>query len=284
MDIDHLSYSAVSKYTTCSESYKRQYITHEPHLTSPSLVFGTAFHRTAERLIKGEQIDPVEQWKLDWNEAAALEAILWDETTPDEQLAIGIGMFQSDEVLDMLQTFEPRIIQVPNVDLAKMESVADVEKKVQFEIPGIPWPIVGYIDVMCSDGIPLDIKTAARMWPQDKASVEMQPLFYLHALNLLGETEHQMRFRHVVFTKAKTPKVAMFETQRTQREIDFMLRMLDATYKGIAANIFVPNPNSWLCSPKYCEFYDTCRNGMPVLDMPTAPAPAEFINLEEKYD
>jgi hypothetical protein len=279
--IDHLSYSAVSKYTDCSESYKRQYITKEPHLISPNLVFGTAFHTVAEEMIRGNQADPVEMWIEAWHKAVATEAVLFLDDSPEELEETGIRMFQSDEVLDILSTFEPRMIQVVDEDTATMKTVADVEKRIEFNVPGIPWPIVGYIDVMCSDGIPMDLKSAGRMWAQDKAGNEIQPLFYLHALNLLGDKEHGMRFRHLVVTKAKVPKVAVFETQREQSEIDFMLRMLYATYAGINAGIFVPNPNSWLCSAKYCDFFNTCRMGMPVQDVAT---PADFTEALKYED
>lgn len=286
LDIDHLSYSAVSKYSNCGESYRRQYIAKEPHLSSPQLAFGSAFHTVSEGIIKGISKDPVAEWIAAWEEAQQKEAILWDETTPEEQQDLGIAMFSSAEVLDMLRSLEPEMIEVEyedeNHNITRTIEAA-VEQAISFNLPGIPLPIIGYIDVLCNDGVPLDLKTAARSWPADKAAKETQPMFYLHGLNVKGDTRHQGRFRHVVITKSKNPKVSFYETTRDQKDIDYMLRKVSMAYAGITAGIFPMNDDSWFCGPKYCDFYQTCRRGMPVADQAILPTEMNF-GWEDKYE
>ena len=75
--------------------------------------------------------------------------------------------------------------------------------------------MVGYIDVITADGIPGDFKTSARTWTVDKALNETQPLFYLAALNQIGVREVNLRFRHYVFVKTKTPQFQVIEHSHT---------------------------------------------------------------------
>ena len=125
-------------------------------------------------------------------------------------------------------------------------------------IPGIDVPFIGYIDMLCDDGIPLDIKTAKRKWTAEKAQKELQPAFYINGLEQMGMPVPGNTFRHLVITKAATPTVSLIETQRSKEEVSWALNLARIAYQGISKGVFVPNPLSWICSPSYCEFYWSC--------------------------
>ncbi len=54
-DLDHLSYSSVCTYLMCGQCWKKRYVDKIPAPTSPSLVFGGAFHETVEAYVAGRR-------------------------------------------------------------------------------------------------------------------------------------------------------------------------------------------------------------------------------------
>jgi hypothetical protein len=126
-------------------------------------------------------------------------------------------------------------------------------------VPGVEIPIVGYVDLIAEDGVPGDFKTAARRWPNGKAQAELQPLFYLAALNQAGYSAPGMKFRHYVITKGAKPEVDVHETQRAWGEIVWLFETIVRVWRAIRAEVFPMNPSSWRCSAAYCEFWPTCR-------------------------
>lgn len=245
----HLSYSQISMYLDCSRKWQGHY---KQGLTNPlgeALVFGTVAHNVMEQFVQDKSLDMQELWDMAWEverEKTAFKGIVWEET-PDATYSTGMKLFSNSEVVDVLSTIEPK----------KVNDEFQIERFVEWKLENIP-TIIGYIDCMCSDGVPLDFKTASRMWPSDKAGKELQPLFYLAALDQLNETDHEYRFRHVVVTKTKNPKISIFENQRSKQEIEFMELIIKRVWSGIASGVFIPNPTSFMCSPKYCGTWMEC--------------------------
>lgn len=261
--MDHFSKSALEKYATCGEAYRRRYIVKEEAPTSSNLVFGIAFHETLEKYIlrkaAGEKVDIFQVWCEEYaSELKDHGVILFDETSPEEDEQTGLRMLTT-EVIDYLDSLKPAYYIL--VDEEGEHSVPAVEMELNMDIPGVPVPFVGYIDFLGEDGIPVDFKTAARKWSPDKAQKELQPCFYLYGLEQIGRPSPGNWFHHAVITKGSNPSLTIFETQRSQTEIDWALRMAANAYRGIEAGVFVPNPMAWSCSPVYCEFYHNCMGG-----------------------
>ena len=142
-----------------------------------------------------------------------------------------------------------------------------IEKYITLTVPGVPVPIIGYIDMIESDGIPCDFKTSSKSWNQDQANSEMQPTFYLAALNQAGylpqfvapDYSKVFAFRHYVFVKTKKPRVQIWESTRTVADLFWLFGLIRDVWSGIEAGVFPPNPTGWKCSPKYCEYWGICR-------------------------
>ncbi len=134
-----------------------------------------------------------------------------------------------------------------------------LEKFVQFQAPGVPVPVVGYIDMIGDDGVPIDFKTSSKAWGKDKAQGELQPLFYLTALDQLGVTEHGYRFKHVVFVRTKRPYVQELHSQFRKLDSLWLLSFIQQVWRGIEAEVFPPNPTTWKCSPNFCNYWEMCR-------------------------
>jgi len=92
----------------------------------------------------------------------------------------------------------------------------------------------------------------------------MQPTFYLAALSqddypLVKDGDGAYLFRYYVFVKTKKPKVQIWETTRTVSDLFWLFGLIREVWHGIEAGVFPPNPETWKCSPRYCEYWGICR-------------------------
>lgn len=254
--IEYLSYSSISTYLTCPESWRRRYIEREKKPTSPALVVGSAFHGAVEdyltqRHAGNEKPNMVDAWARSWNQALENEAgVEWGADRPEMHYNDGLRVITHAETLDMLNG----IALLSNPDGTPM-----IERRVELRVPGVPVPIIGYIDMIDANGVPGDFKTAAKSWSQDKAEDELQPLFYLAALNQAGHHVPRWAFRHYVVTKTKTPKATVYEHSHDANQVFWLFEMIRRVWAAIEAEQFPLNPTGWKCSPRYCEYYGDCR-------------------------
>lgn len=241
--VEHLSYSSISLYQTCGRAWCYKYIEQAPTRQTAALVFGSAIHDAIEA-IASRNSEPTQAWQAAWERQVGLNRDLdWGDDTPETLNNDGIRMLNHPDVLAGIRALRP----------------AAIERRVELRVPGVDVPVIGYIDLIGEDGVPGDIKTSAKTWSQEQAQAEVQPLFYLAALNQSGEPVRDGLFRHYVLVKTKTPQWQVWETRHTNAEIFWLFRMITDVWTGIERGVFVPNPGSWRCSPKWCDFWWQCR-------------------------
>lgn len=252
---DYLSYSSISKYLNCGENWRRHYIAKEPTMSTPALVFGSAFHATMENYIEHrakETTIPDMQalWHRNWASKMETEKnVDWGAELPADHYEDGKRIFAHKDVLALADGIRPKVD----------DAGIFMERKITLNVPGVSIPIVGYIDIMTADGVPGDFKTSSSVWSDQKAKDELQPIFYLAALSQAGINVPKLAFRHYVITKAKTPKVQIIEHHHTWNEIFWLFELIKSVWTGIEREVYPLNPGSWLCSPKYCSFYSRCK-------------------------
>lgn len=250
--IEHLSYSSITTYLSCSAAWRFRYLDKVPVQTSPELVVGTTFHHVVEENVKGRTegiyTDMITAWTEEWKRQTETNNISW-ESAPEVYHNDGVRLLSSRDIQEGILSIKAAV----DGDGAK------IERKVTLQVPGVPVPVIGYIDVITSDGIPGDFKTSAKSWTSDKAVGEMQPLFYLAALNQAGITVPDYRFRHYVFVKTKTPQFQKIEHTHNLNQIMFMFKVIKNVWQGIERGVFIENPTGWKCSPGYCEYFSLCR-------------------------
>jgi len=245
--IDHLSYSSISMYLDCPEAWRRKYIAGEPTKKTSALAFGSAFHGTVESVIQGNH-DWHNIWKEEFGKAFTQDIALEPDETPKQHYNEGVRILSNTEVQSAITGITPRY------DGAG----AMIERKVELHVPGVPVPVIGYVDVILEDGTPADFKTSARSWTQEQANNSLQTLFYLAALNQAG-FEVNWRFKHFVFVKTKTPQVQILEHRHKPGELFFLFEIVRRVWDGISREFYPLNPTTWRCSEKYCDFYENCR-------------------------
>lgn len=251
IDIDHLSYSSISAYVSCGMYWKLKYVDKLPAPTSPALLFGSATHGAVEAyLLKGNfASDLVDEFRKSWAEQLEKNPnVSWGMDTPEAMENDGIRILQHPDVVAGINAIAPG----DGVGLK-------IETKVEIRVPGVPIPLVGYIDIITKDGIPGDFKTSGTKWSPEKALNEIQPLVYLAALNQLDPKHTQWNFRHYVIVKTKTPQFQAIEHTHNPAQLMWLFKMIKNAWDAINAGAFVENPTSWKCSAAYCEYYNQCR-------------------------
>lgn len=250
--IEHLSYSSISSYLACARNWAFKYVEHQPTFGSPDLTIGTAVHGTIEGYLRQTTLENsmTDFYKSAWDEAILRGEVFWGNETPESAHNEGLALIAHKAIVD----------GVNGLKVARdADNRAMIEEKVELHVPGVPVPIVGYIDIQTADGVPGDFKTSARSWTQDRAQNETQSLFYLAALNQAGRTVPEWKFRHYVIVKTKTPQWQVFEHVHKPGEIFWLFGMIANVWKGIEAEVFPENPTGWKCSPAYCDFWQKCR-------------------------
>jgi hypothetical protein len=249
--IEHLSYSSISAFLACGQAWRYHYLDKVPTPGVPELVFGSAFHNTVEEIVSTPppaadtwSTKTNELWSTHWNkQIESTPNIEWEKDTPEGYFNQGVKMLQSPEIIEGILSIKG----------------GEIEKRVELKVPGVPVPIIGYIDVIDQNGIPYDLKTSSRAWTQDRALNELQPVYYLAALNQMGITVPGNRFVHCVFVKTKNPQFQRIETVHQSSEMFWLFGMIQNVWQGIEAGVFLKNPLSWKCDPIYCPYWHMCR-------------------------
>ncbi|MCE5209004.1 MAG: PD-(D/E)XK nuclease family protein [Anaerohalosphaeraceae bacterium] len=258
--LDHLSYSSISSYLMCAANWKMHYIDKISGPTSTALIFGSAFHGAIEGYligqVKSEQPKSlIEHWQESWKRETTLEGqprtdIDWMMDTPESMCNEGVRLLSNLDIQRGILSIKPLIGE---------NGKPAIEAKIELHVPGVPIPIIGYIDVITADGVPGDFKTSSKSWSDDKAGDEIQTLFYLAALNQAGIKVPDWAFTHYVFVKTKTPQFQKFTHKHNPAQLMWLFKMIQNVWKGIEAGIFPENPGTWKCNPRYCEYWNLCR-------------------------
>lgn len=261
MPVERLSYSSVNTYLTCPKSWWWRHVEKPRVPVAVALPFGTAIHKAVQTYIsarvEGHDVKPlIDLWPDSWqgalNEKRNRDNIKWDRTY-DHYTKLGASILSAPDVVAAVEGMEPMIALMP-------AETAIIEKWIEFRVPGVSVPIVGYIDLIEKDGVSVDLKTASRKWDKNKEHREMQVDFYLLGLNYEGyEHNPNLQFRYYIFTKTKSPTCQKLPTSRTWGQLFFTMKVIKEVWEAIQAGVFPPNPTGWKCSKKYCSYWPLCR-------------------------
>lgn len=276
-NIKHLSYSSISSYLSCPALWKFRYIDKLPSFGNPNLFFGSVWHNTIEEYISMSGARGTEllvniyrkRWdaqlekegeRMNWLDFYTKESV--EDATYDEGIEwiTGNVKFEGDyqNMAAFLDTLKPK----KRKNAAEDEKPYYIEEFIQLQVPGVPIPIIGFIDVITDDDIPTDFKTSSKSWSATQAQEEMQPLFYLAALSQNAIRVPGNQFRHVVFVKKQKvapPKVQIFTTQHNRAKLLWIYRVIEGVWNAIEAGAYPVDPTGWQCSPRFCDYWGSCR-------------------------
>jgi len=247
-DHDHLSYSQVNTYLTCSLRYRFQYVEKiPPAFTAASLAFGSAIHEAAAAFYQ-----------------TRLEG---DELRPDQMLDVYLDSWRRAEQVkyfngdneESLQEKATQLLQVFHDAVNPGTRILGVEEFFELPLGGLP-PFQGYIDLIeqSSDGTAtiVDLKTASKKPSSANVQANMQLTAYALGAEALGFDPDQLHLRLDVLLKTKTPEMVRLETRRTEEERHRFIRLLYGVWNGIEREVFFPRQD-WTCAQ--CAWAGECR-------------------------
>ena len=234
--IDHLSYSSIRAYLKCGRKWKYRYIEKLQEEKSNALSFGGVWHEMLSAHLKTKQ--DLNEW---WQETAIekLDLPLHD---------LGTKMLTSPDIVNTIQ------------DLKVDHETIDMETSLT--VPNVSVPIIGYVDAIGVDGVPIDFKTSSSKWSQSNADSDLQPTFYLASLLQMGQVTLPAKFKYIVFVKTKKPYVQTLETTRTLKDVFALYGLIGDVWSAIQKEVYSPtDPANWWCGAKYCGFWGHCEYG-----------------------
>jgi hypothetical protein len=201
--VDHLSYSSVMLWHWCPRQWWLKYAKGIVSPGSPALIFGSAMHEAIQTALLAHE--PISTHA--YNFPTILEKVL-------EEREISLTKFEIEE----LQALGDSIMKDPMSEMLlhsiRVSNPDNIERRMSFEVPGVPVPVIGYIDIIDDRGFPYDIKTSRWSWSQERAEEEAQPDFYLTAMELAGIPSKDNKFSYIIVMKSDPPSTYILDTYR----------------------------------------------------------------------
>ncbi len=245
---DHLSYSQVNMYLSCSLQYRFKYIDQiPPAFTSAALAFGSAIHESVaafyQTKLEGDELRPdqmLDVYRDEWRRAGQVKFFNGDNENS-----------LMDKAKGMLNVFHESAD--PNAQVIGVEEF--------FEIPlgGLPL-FQGYIDLIeqsPEDGVTLvDLKTASKKMSQTNVDANLQLTAYALATESMGFNPDELKLRLDVLLKTKEAGLVKYETSRTPDDRYRFIKLLYSVWNGIQQDVFFPRQD-WQCGQ--CAWATKCK-------------------------
>ena len=255
MPIEHLSYSSISQYIECGLQYRfRKIDVIEPEFTSDALVFGSSVHKALAKFNMHRagniscKADDLTQWFEEY----------WTGSAKNGQIKYANGndfkscLEQGKKLLEVFYGYNDQIGQY---------TIMEIEKEFRLELEDLPYPIVGYIDLVETDEegnvMITEYKTSSKSYSTGKIDNHDQVTLYHMAMQSMYP-DKQVISKIDVLIKTKTPKFEQYYTYRDIEDHQRFIKTAREVARGIQAGVFMPNRNSWKCG--YCEYKTACDN------------------------
>jgi putative RecB family exonuclease len=251
---EHLSASSIGTYIDCSLQYYFSRVKRLPmEFVSDALSFGTVIHLVLAEFYRSKMTgdkmslkDIHESYRQHWKQEA--------EDRTDIQYADGKNFktYLSTGV-DLLSAWFNKL---PDESF----EVIGVEEPFTFEIPELPVPIIGAMDLLEQDDsgtvIITDFKTSSRAYSADEIDQNMQMTLYQLASRANGFADHEILLKLACLIKTKSPKFESYWTTRSEIEEKRLIKKIQKVWEGISRGVFIPNDTSWKC--KGCSHKKAC--------------------------
>ncbi len=202
--------------------------------------------------------------EVELSHSSGEQPIRWD----DPPRITKKGEFHTNDcgLLPDLATAERLAGQTVRAWVARFPSMAAVDEGVERSLTiklkrPRGWTIECVTDLLPDDGGIVDVKTSAGQWtPARLAEKRGQAWLYQAAyLQTFGRPPAYFHFH--VLPKGTTDVQVLevpYEPVAINRYLEHVIR---PTITAIEADVYVPNPNGWHCSAKFCSWWGLCPLG-----------------------
>lgn len=193
MPIDHLSASSLQMLEVCPRQWQQRYLKGRIEAPGAARVLGQANHRAHGfnwnvKIMSGADVP-----------TSSIVEFFHDQAWPDTLAEYGgSGEIKWDDTPDAARLLGEKMVTVYHEQVSPRLLPDRIEKEFTLDMPGVPVPVVGYIDLTQKQNLPIvDLKTSKNRVSKIKGQWRLQGMIYQLA-------EKRPVDWHVV-TKAKQP-------------------------------------------------------------------------------
>lgn len=238
----------------CGEQFRRRYMLGEIIPPSIAAARGTSLHYANEVNLRQKVNTKIDLPVSDLQDAARdsyLKTLSDGVFLPKEQQSekkklLNVGLNQSIELTELY-----RHVVAPEIN------PIEVERSFLLDI-GLSLPIAGRIDYEQSGNVN-DLKTTTKSWSKGRINKEIQPVFYSIAHDY--EFGQRPLFRYHVMVALKRQAKHQIQTRIcSSADYQALISRIEIFINMLNAGVFLPaEVGAWVCSPKWCGYYTTCR-------------------------
>ncbi len=249
----HLSFSALHEYQNCGLKYWFNRIKKLPAEFVPDvLVFGKCIHQVLEEFNyqrQKEETPPV-------NTLVSVFECCWDKAAEDKTIHYSKGKDFSTLRKEGAALIRHFYDNQANDDYR----VLAVEEGFSLELSGLPYPIIGLIDLIEEDAsgtiIITDYKTTSRAYSQSEIDQNMQLTLYQLAMEQNGYADRDMILKLDCLIKTQNPRYEQYYTVRNPQDMQRLQRVIRLLVQGISQEVFLPAAANWMCTN--CPYKTHC--------------------------
>ena len=250
----HLSISSVNSWIECGLLYKFGKIDKIPmEIKADALEFGTVIHIVLgeyyeEKMIGSKMTlrDVHLSFENHWHRVA--------EGRTDIQYARGKDF--NTLLMNGIDLLTAWYNKLPDDNF----KVIGIEEAFSFNLPDLPVPIIGAMDLIEEDEagtvIITDFKTSGKAYSISEVDQNQQMTTYQLAAKANGYADREILLRLDCLIKTQKPKFEQYYTIRTEIDEIRLIRKIKKVWSGISKGVFVPNDTSWRC--KNCGYKPAC--------------------------
>ncbi len=253
-----LSKSQLKTLRRCGMQYYYRNVEGVIERPGTALVIGTATHRAVELNLE-QKMRTGELLEEEAVAEAAFEALgnTWDGEQPvlhDQEAVVGEAATKgwAADVTARLAIAHHRV-------LAPRIHPTHLERAFRLELKNYPVDFEGHMDVQ-EAGCVRDLKTVNKSPREDDAHTSIDLTAYAFAIRALDGAVPTVALDVIV--KNQEPKVVTLESSRDAADFRLLLDEIGKASRIIEAGAFLPtSPDSWVCSEKYCGYFNRCPYG-----------------------
>lgn len=250
----HLSASSIGEYVECSLLYKFGRIDRLPmEFQAEALQFGTCIHRVLEQFYCARMIGE----KMLLKDVHQVFDTVWTGIAKDNE---DIRYNEGNDFKALLMYGKDLLTAWYNKLPDDGFTILAIEEAFSINLPGIPIPIIGAMDLVEEDSagtiIITDFKTSGRAYSKDEVDQNQQLTTYQIAAKHNGYSDREILLRFDTLIKTKTPKFEQYWTVRSELDERRLIKKAAQVWDGISKSVFVANDTSWKC--KGCAYRQAC--------------------------
>ncbi|MBC2594609.1 PD-(D/E)XK nuclease family protein [Ruficoccus amylovorans] len=246
--LDHLSASTVKLYLTCPLKFWFKKVLCLPEPSSPSLHLGKAVHAALQCFHRARWRGEAHDWPT---VQQAFTDAFDDPTEATVYPNVDTRQANRDKGMKLVEAY------LDSAHGKMTELPLGVEVLLEEDLPVLPSPVLGYIDLVRPGNVPVDYKTCASTPDVALEAFQHEVQLTLYQLLIESATNEAVSGRELVFlVKTKTPKVIVHRLPAaTEREKQRVLDIALAAMDGIYHERFHPQPGMH-CA--WCSFRGEC--------------------------